>query len=57
VQLEPRNPVVRPIGAPLAAATCALLEAGAAVGSLIGLDLYPDLNALIAQVSYGFGHR
>jgi hypothetical protein len=30
---------------------------GAAVGSLANLDLYPDLNALIAQFSYKFGRR
>jgi hypothetical protein len=30
---------------------------GAAVGSLAGLDLYPDLNALIAQFTYKFGGR
>lgn len=30
---------------------------GAAVGALAGLDLYPDLNALIAQFSYKFGRR
>jgi hypothetical protein len=32
-------------------------ESGAAVGALAGLDLYPDLNALIAQFSYKFGRR
>jgi hypothetical protein len=30
---------------------------GAAVGSLANFDLYPDLNALIAQFSYKFGRR
>jgi hypothetical protein len=30
---------------------------GAAVGALAGLELYPDLNALIAQFSYKFGRR
>jgi hypothetical protein len=30
---------------------------GAAVGALAHLDLYPDLNALIAQFSYKFGRR
>jgi hypothetical protein len=30
---------------------------GSAVGSLANLDLYPDLNALIAQFSYKFGKR
>jgi len=30
---------------------------GAAVGALANLDLYPDLNALIAQFSYKFGKR
>lgn len=30
---------------------------GAAVGSLANLELYPDLNALIAQFSYKFGRR
>jgi hypothetical protein len=30
---------------------------GSAVGSLANLDLYPDLNALIAQFSYKFGQR
>jgi hypothetical protein len=30
---------------------------GSAVGALAGLDLYPDLNALIAQFSYKFGRR
>lgn len=30
---------------------------GSAVGSLAAFDLYPDLNALIAQVSYRFGRR
>jgi hypothetical protein len=30
---------------------------GSAVGSLAGFDLYPDLNALIAQFSYKFGRR
>ena len=30
---------------------------GAAVGTLANLDLYPDLNALIAQFSYKFGRR
>jgi hypothetical protein len=30
---------------------------GAAVGTLAGLDLYPDLNALIAQFTYKFGRR
>jgi hypothetical protein len=30
---------------------------GAAVGALGNLDLYPDLNALIAQFSYKFGRR
>jgi hypothetical protein len=30
---------------------------GAAVGALANLDLYPDLNALIAQFSYKFGRR
>jgi len=29
----------------------------ARVGALAGLDLYPAMNALIAQVSYKFGHR
>jgi Protein of unknown function (DUF3570) len=29
---------------------------GARVGSLTDLDLYPDLNAVIAQFSYRFGH-
>ena len=32
-------------------------EAGVQVGSLAGVDLYPDLNALIAQFSYKFGRR
>jgi hypothetical protein len=27
------------------------------VGVLSNLDLYPDMNALIAQVSYKFGRR
>lgn len=30
-------------------------SSGAAVGSLAGLDLYPDLSAIIAQFSYSFG--
>lgn len=30
---------------------------GSAVGSLANLELYPDLNALIAQFSYKFGRR
>ncbi|HUQ53228.1 MAG TPA: DUF3570 domain-containing protein [Gammaproteobacteria bacterium] len=30
---------------------------GSAVGALAGFDLYPDLNALIAQFSYNFGGR
>jgi hypothetical protein len=30
---------------------------GTAVGSLANFDLYPDLNALIAQFSYKFGRR
>ena len=30
---------------------------GSAVGALAGFDLYPDLNALIAQFSYNFGRR
>ncbi|HJR69375.1 MAG TPA: DUF3570 domain-containing protein [Gammaproteobacteria bacterium] len=30
---------------------------GAAVGALAGFDLYPDLNAVIAQFSYKFGRR
>jgi hypothetical protein len=30
---------------------------GSAVGALAGLELYPDLNALIAQFSYKFGRR
>ncbi len=30
---------------------------GSAVGALANLDLYPDLNALIAQFSYKFGRR
>jgi hypothetical protein len=30
---------------------------GAAVGALANFDLYPDLNALIAQFSYKFGRR
>jgi hypothetical protein len=30
---------------------------GSAVGALTGLDLYPDLNALIAQFTYKFGRR
>ena len=30
---------------------------GSAVGALANLDLYPDLNALIAQFSYKFGKR
>ena len=30
---------------------------GSAVGALAGFDLYPDLNALIAQLSYKFGRR
>lgn len=32
-------------------------SAGSAVGSLAGLELYPDLNALIAQFTYRFGRR
>jgi hypothetical protein len=32
-------------------------SAGAAVGTLAGLELYPDLNALIAQFTYEFGRR
>jgi len=32
-------------------------SAGSRVGTLAGLDLYPDLNALIAQFSYKFGKR
>lgn len=32
-------------------------DPAARVGVLTNLDLYPDLNALIAQVSYKFGHR
>ena len=28
-----------------------------AVGALAGFDLYPDLNALIAQFNYKFGRR
>jgi len=32
-------------------------SAGSAVGSLAAFDLYPDLNALIAQFSYKFGKR
>ena len=32
-------------------------DPSARVGVLANLDLYPDLNALIAQVSYKFGHR
>ena len=32
-------------------------DPAARVGVLNGLDLYPDLNALIAQVSYKFGRR
>jgi hypothetical protein len=30
---------------------------GSRVGALAGFDLYPDLNALIAQFSYRFGRR
>lgn len=30
---------------------------GSAVGALAGYDLYPDLNAVIAQFSYKFGRR
>jgi hypothetical protein len=30
---------------------------GSAVGALAGFDLYPDLNALIAQFTYKFGRR
>jgi hypothetical protein len=30
---------------------------GSAVGALAGYELYPDLNALIAQFSYKFGRR
>lgn len=30
---------------------------GSAVGALAGFDLYPDLNAVIAQFSYKFGRR
>jgi hypothetical protein len=30
---------------------------GSAVGALAGFDLYPDLNAVIAQFSYRFGRR
>jgi hypothetical protein len=32
-------------------------DPSARVGVLTGLDLYPDMNALIAQVSYKFGKR
>jgi hypothetical protein len=32
-------------------------SANAAVGSLAGVELYPDLDALIAQFTYGFGRR
>lgn len=32
-------------------------DPAARVGALAGLDLYPDLNALIAQFSYRFGRR
>ncbi len=32
-------------------------DPSARVGVLTGLDLYPDLNAMIAQVSYSFGKR
>ena len=32
-------------------------DPSARVGVLNGLDLYPDLNAMIAQVSYSFGKR
>jgi hypothetical protein len=30
---------------------------GSAVGTLAGFDLYPDLDAVIAQFSYSFGRR
>ena len=30
---------------------------GSAVGALANYDLYPDLNALIAQFNYKFGRR
>ncbi len=30
---------------------------GSAVGALASFDLYPDLNALIAQFTYKFGRR
>jgi hypothetical protein len=33
------------------------VDSSALVGSLASLDLYPDLNALIAQFSYKFGGR
>jgi hypothetical protein len=33
------------------------VDSTALVGSLAGLDLYPDLNALIAQFTYKFGRR
>lgn len=33
------------------------VDSSALVGSLAPLDLYPDLNALIAQFSYKFGRR
>lgn len=32
-------------------------QPGSAVGALAGYDLFPDLNALIAQFSYKFGRR
>jgi hypothetical protein len=32
-------------------------DPAARVGALTNLDLYPDMNALIAQVSYQFGRR
>jgi hypothetical protein len=32
-------------------------DLGARIGALSGLDLYPELNALIAQLSYKFGRR
>jgi hypothetical protein len=32
-------------------------DSAARIGQLAGLDLYPDLNAFIAQVTYRFGRR